>query len=171
MAENATPRISLTADEFRAGLKVLEETKITPENAIDYIYDVLPYFNHHIVNEEVVMISTSNCVLVVQKMVEYLMTGNISAAIHTKGLDVDILEDLYHSKFSKPLPIEKIKNNMVDGEIGIIYIYTKSSYTNITKGHVFNVIKIGKRLLPLDGQKAIIADVNEYESLEYLKVK
>ena len=38
MAENATPHISLTVDEFKAGLKALEETTINAENAIDYIY-------------------------------------------------------------------------------------------------------------------------------------
>jgi len=58
-------------EEFEAGWKALQEAiqegKITAENALDYIYDVLPYFNHHIVNNELKMISDSNCVNVVQK--------------------------------------------------------------------------------------------------------
>lgn len=171
MAENATPHISLSVEEFNAGLKALEKTTITAENAIDYIYDVLPYFNHHIVDGEVVMISTSNCVLVVQKVVEYLMTGNISAALHIDGLEVNTLEAIYDNKFSVTT-IEDLKSidGMANGEIGIIYGYKSSSSTN-TIGHVFNVIKIKNRLLLLDGQKGILAIVGEYKTLEYLKVK
>ena len=47
MAENSTPSFSITAEEFREGWKVLQKAMyggiITPQNAIDYIYDVLPY--------------------------------------------------------------------------------------------------------------------------------
>ncbi|WP_288459561.1 hypothetical protein [uncultured Chryseobacterium sp.] len=47
MAENLTPSFSMTIEEFRAGWNALQEAidegKITAENAIDYIYDVLPY--------------------------------------------------------------------------------------------------------------------------------
>ncbi|MBB6370986.1 hypothetical protein [Chryseobacterium shigense] len=168
MAENLTPHISLTVEEFKAGLKVLEETQITPENAIDYIYDVLPYFNHHIVNNEVVMISDSNCVNVVQKVIEYLATGKISSAMHSKGQNVEILEEIYGGEFSLPVKIEDIRTiDIAEGEIGIMYIYKKG----YKYGHVFNVIKTNKRLMLLNGQKGLMQTFEKAEFVEYLKVK
>jgi len=168
MAENLTPHISLTVEEFKAGLKVLEETEINAENAIDYIYDVLPYFNHRIFNNEVVMISDSNCVNVVQKVIEYLETGNISQALHSAGQDVEVLEQIYKNNFSSPVKIEDIRTiDMAEGEIGIMYIYKKG----YKYGHVFNVIKINKRLMLLNGQKGLIQTFEKAEFVEYLKVK
>lgn len=165
MAENAIPRISLTADEFKAGLKVLEETTINAENAIDYIYDVLPYFNHHIVNGEVVMISDSNCVNVVQKVVEYLETGNFSAALHSKGQNVNVLEEVYNSSFV-PTTIDDLKKSMIEGEIGIVYCYKNKLDP---KGHVFNITKKNGAKF-IDGQFGTIAKIGDYKYFEYLKI-
>lgn len=168
MAENLIPHISLTVEEFKAGLKVLTETKINAENAIDYIYDVLPYFNNHIINDKVVMISDSNCVNVVQKVIEYLKTGNISQALHSDGQHVEILEQIFKNNFSSPVKIEDIRTiDMAEGEIGIMYIYKKG----FKHGHVFNVIKKNKRLMLLNGQKGIMQTFEKEQFVEYLKVK
>lgn len=47
MAENLTPSFKMIVEEFREGWKALQKAIddgiITAENAIDYIYDVLPY--------------------------------------------------------------------------------------------------------------------------------
>ncbi|MDN3690939.1 hypothetical protein QWZ06_00980 [Chryseobacterium tructae] len=168
MAENLTPRISLTVEEFKAGLKVLEETEINAENAIDYIYDVLPYFNHYILNNKVVMVSDSNCVNVVQKVIEYLETGNISQALHSDGQDVEVLEQIFENSFSSPVKIEDIRSiDMAEGEIGIMYIYKKG----FKHGHVFNVIKKNERLMLLNGQKGLMQTFEKADFVEYLKVK
>ncbi|WP_223557693.1 hypothetical protein [Chryseobacterium lathyri] len=168
MAENLTPHISLTVEEFKAGLKVLEETEINAENAIDYIYDVLPYFNHYILNNEVIMVSDSNCVNVVQKVIEYLETGNISQALHSDGQDVEVLEQIFENSFSSPVKIEDIRSiDMAEGEIGIMYIYKKG----FKHGHVFNVIKKNKRLMLLNGQKGLMQTFEKADFVEYLKVK
>jgi len=168
MAENLTPHISLTVEEFKAGLKVLEETEINAENAIDYIYDVLPYFNHYILNNEIVMVSDSNCVNVVQKVIEYLKTGNISQALHSDGQDVEVLEQIFENSFSSPVKIKDIRTiDMAEGEIGIMYIYKKG----FKHGHVFNVIKKNKRLMLLNGQKGLMQTFEKADFVEYLKVK
>ena len=132
---------------------------------ITYIYDVLPYFNHHIVNGEVVMISDSNCVNVVQKVVEYLMTGKFSTALHSKGQNVNILESIYNSSFT-PTTIDELKKSMIEGEIGIIYCYKNQLDP---RGHVFNITKkSGTKLL--DGQFGTIAKIGNYKYFEYLKI-
>ncbi|KFE98572.1 hypothetical protein IX39_14150 [Chryseobacterium formosense] len=175
MAENLPSRISMTAEEFEAGWKALQEAiiegKITAENALDYIYEVLPYFNHHVVNGKVVMISNTNCVNVVKKVVEYLKTGKISSALHSEGQEVELLEEIYGSKFTEITEIGDLKgtNGMQDGEIGVIYPYNTSSKTII--GHVFNIVKKNNRLILPDGQFGVLAKTGDYKYFEYLKVK
>ncbi|KUJ57794.1 hypothetical protein [Chryseobacterium aquaticum] len=172
MAENVMPSISMTVEEFKAGWKALQEAiqegKITAENALDYIYDVLPYFNHHIVNNELKVISDSNCVNVVQKVIEYLETGKISQALHSEGQEVILLENIFGNKFSSPVKITDIRTiDITEGEIGIMYVYREG----FKRGHVFNVIKKNKRFMLLNGQKGIMQTLREYEFIEYLKVK
>ncbi|WP_294232933.1 hypothetical protein [uncultured Chryseobacterium sp.] len=159
MAENLTPRFSMTAEEFEAGWKAIQEAintgKITAENALDYIYEVLPYFNHHVVNGEVVMISNTNCVNVVKKVVEYLRTGKISSALHSAGQEVELLEEIYGNKFIKIAELKDLKgiNGMQEGEIGVIYAYVNE----MKPGHVFNIVRENGRLILPDGQFGVLA--------------
>lgn len=74
MAENIDTYIKMSVQEFEAGLKALQETKITSENAMDYLDDALIYFNHHILNGKIVQVSNKNCVNVVQAMEDFLRT-------------------------------------------------------------------------------------------------
>ncbi|WP_378104117.1 hypothetical protein [Chryseobacterium sp. sg2396] len=172
MAENLTPRFSMTAEEFEAGWKAIQEAintgKITAENALDYIYEVLPYFNHHVVNGEVVMISNTNCVNVVKKVVEYLRTGKISSALHSAGQEVELLEEIYGNKFIKIAELKDLKgiNGMQEGEIGVIYAYVNE----MKPGHVFNIVRENGRLILPDGQFGVLAKIGEYKYFEYLKI-
>lgn len=174
MAENLPPNFSMKAEEFEAGWKALQEAivegKITSENAIDYIYEVLPYFNHHVVNGEVVMISNTNCVNVVKNVIEYLTTGELKTALPSEGQEVDLLEQIYNNKF-KPTTLEDLKaeKGMKEGEIGIIFAYKNISTT--IKGHVFNIVKKNNRLILPDGQFGILARTRDYKYFEYIKVK
>ncbi|MDQ1097941.1 MULTISPECIES: hypothetical protein [Chryseobacterium] len=174
MAENVPPNFSMKAEEFEAGWKALQEAivggKITGENAIDYIYEVLPYFNHHVVNGEVVMISNTNCVNVVKNVIEYLTTGKLKTALPSEGQEVDLLEQIYNDKF-KPTTLEALKaeEGMKEGEIGIIFAYKNISTT--IKGHVFNIVKKNNRLILPDGQFGILARTRDYKYFEYIKVK
>ncbi len=114
------------------------------------------------------MISDSNCVNVVQKVIEYLETGKISQALHSERQEVILLENIFGSKFSSPVKITDIRTiDITEGEIGIMYVYRKG----FKRGHVFNVIKKNKRLMLLNGQKGIMQTLKEYEFIEYLKVK
>lgn len=99
------------------------------------------------------MISDSNCVNVVQKVIEYLETGKISQALHSRGQNVKVLEEIFGGKFSSPVKITDIRSiDIAEDEIGIMYIYKKG----FEYGHVFNVIKKNKRLMLLNGQKGIM---------------
>ncbi|QQV02743.1 MULTISPECIES: hypothetical protein [Chryseobacterium] len=114
------------------------------------------------------MVSDSNCVNVVQKVVEFLKKGKISKPLKSKGQKVELLEEVYGSKFTKIAEIGDLKgiNGMQDGEVGIIYAYVNE----MISGHVFNIAKKNGRLIMPDGQFGVLAKIGKYKYFEYLKI-
>nr|WP_321233930.1 hypothetical protein [uncultured Psychroserpens sp.] len=175
MSDNAG--VIRNADRFLASAARLAKIEITAKNALKYLDEVLPHFNHEIVNGAVVQIGNKNCVSVVEAVEEYLRTGKITKAKPVKRLDVKILEKKYDGKFnSTKLPV--LVDIMQEGERGIIYGIKERELQTIgsligasTDGHVFNVIKKGGKILHKDGQigKDAIFPFKHYKEFQYLK--
>ena len=153
------------ADEFLESAKRL--SKIKPHQALEYLDEALPHFNHYVKDGKVFQVSNSNCVDVVEKVEEYLRTGKIIKAKHS---DVQVIYSLgtkYNNKFlSHTIP--QVKKLMKEGERGIIY----GVRDPVEHSHVFNVLKINGELKLADGQSGLAAEIRQkgYESFKYLKV-
>ncbi|GGB80295.1 hypothetical protein GCM10007424_20510 [Flavobacterium suaedae] len=164
MAENI--RVSKDPEKVREFLEGLERlSKITPEEALDNIEEALIYFNHKVIDGEIVQISDTNCVNVVQAVVEFLKTGKIKIVKHSSYQNIGVLESLFEGIFFRKT-IPQLGQSMKEGEIGIIY-----GARTLKPGHVFNVIKTDNKLLLVDGQNGKIANLkNGYEYFKYLKI-
>ena len=118
MAENISTGIKMTVEEFEAGLKKLSTLKAS--EAFAHLNEAIIYFNHHIVNGKIVQISNTNCVNVVQKVEEFLVSGRLSAAESSKVKNIFELEKTFGKSFLT-YSISSLKNIMKEGERGIIY--------------------------------------------------
>ncbi|RSC95046.1 hypothetical protein [Tenacibaculum singaporense] len=151
---------------FEEGLKKL--SKISPKEAYKHLEEALPYFNHKVVNGEVIQVSDENCVNVVQVVEDYLRTGKVRLAEPSGFQSIFTLRDKYES-FFQTLSIPKINEVMKEGERGIVYGI--KSISPREKGHVFNVIKNNGKLHMVDGQSGKLAVIQHqgYKQFKYLK--
>ncbi len=161
MAENI--RTTKNAELFKESAKKL--SKIKPREALKYLDEALPHFNHKIDGDTVVQISDTNCSLIVQKVDEFLKTGKISKAAHCGPINILEISNKYKRAFITTT-IPSLKNIMKEGERGIMYGNRGAHRT----GHVFNVIKTEGKLKFIDGQSGGLADLTKgYISFKYLK--
>lgn len=160
--------IGLTSDpkkikEFQEGLRKL--SRVTQKDAYDNIYDALKYFNRKVEGNRIIQISDTNCVNVVQVVDEYLKTGKIRLANHSKPQTIDVLTNKYGGDFKRKT-IKQLKLDMKENEMGIIFGNRGTGKT----GHVFNVIMKDGYLRMFDGQSGTLAKIDHrYVSLHYLK--
>ena len=166
MAEDISTGIKMTLEEFEAGFKALQKANITAKNAINYIYDALPYFNHHVINGKIVQISDRNCVEVVKVLDEFLKTGKIRTAPASKAQDYFVLENLYGKSFLS-YNFSTLSKVMKEGETGILLCQRGQGKLS----HVLNIIKNDGKLLFKDGQtySQEMNLLSEYKSFKYLK--
>jgi hypothetical protein len=163
MAQN----IKTTKDvkKFLESAKKLES--ILPDEALQYLDEALVHFNHEVIDGVVVQISDTNCLNVVQKVIDFLLTGKISKAPHSNIRPVTELEDIYNKTFLS-ISVPSLQKVMKNNEIGIIFGVRGPD----EMGHVFNVIKIENNLKFIDAQVGTLADLqNGYKLFKYLKVK
>ncbi|SFN64397.1 Papain fold toxin 1, glutamine deamidase [Chryseobacterium oleae] len=153
-------------DEIIAFLDGMERlAKIESGEALDNIYEALKYFNAKIDGKYIVRVSETNCVNVVVAVEEYLKTGKITTALHSKVQDIYELEKIYDAPFLS-MGIPSISKVMKEGERGIIFGYRGFDID----GHVFNVIKKDGKLMFIDGQSGKGANLkNGFISFKYLK--
>ncbi|MGR3855712.1 hypothetical protein [Chryseobacterium indologenes] len=150
MAENLPISSKIiTVEKFESGLKALQESDITAENAIDFFNEARIYFNHKIaLNEEgekiVVQIASHNCVEVVKVVEEFFRTGDINTAAVSEAQDY--LVDLslwFQNQYGIKRGLEHIDNvgvlhtRMVNNERGILLCKRGGRKQH----HVINVIK------------------------------
>ncbi|MFK7747264.1 MAG: hypothetical protein AB8B65_02620 [Kordia sp.] len=170
-AENL--RVIRDVDAFIASRARLDSLKITGENALQYLDDALPHFNHEVVEKVVngktekvvVQIGKKNCVSVVEVVEKFLRTGEITKAKRVKRLKIRLLEKEYGGTFFQYRP-ETLKDVriMKDGDRGIMYGVREEGEIIIngvrewySDGHVFNVIKVNGQVLFRDGQSGLMA--------------
>ncbi|WP_456437418.1 hypothetical protein [Psychroserpens sp.] len=166
MAQDTVSLRFRNADDFLESAKRL--SKIKPEQAIEYLDEALPHFNHYVDGDKVKQISDTNCVNVVVKIEEFLRTGKISKAKHSERQLVADLARKYNETFvNKKIP--ELETFMKEGELGIIYGIKEP----VRNSHVFNVLKINGKIKLVDGQSGLAAVTRgqRYLSFQYLKIK
>ncbi|MCU7617718.1 hypothetical protein NZ698_10960 [Chryseobacterium sp. PBS4-4] len=150
MAENIIVSDQIISiEKFEEGLIALQETKITAENAIDFIDDARIYFNHKIMlNDQgkkyIVKIADHNCVEVVKVIDIFFKTGKINTAAVSEGQDMWIgLSLWFQNQYGISRGLEYLANvgllhsRMADNEKGILVCIAKKGGEN----HVIYVIK------------------------------
>ena len=182
MAENI--RTTKNVDAFLASQARLATLKITSKNALKYLDEALPHFNHKVVEnivngvveKVVVKIGDENCASVAKVVDEYLKTGKITKAepIGLSGFDF-FGKDVGDFSQLSLLSMQKV---MKEGERGIIFgeLGRRPSFQNGEAilqvfGHYFNVVKKDGILLLKDGQigRNAVIGFKQYKEYRYLK--
>jgi hypothetical protein len=157
MAENLPISSKIiTVEKFESGLKALQESDITAENAIDFIDEARIYFNHKIIinakgEKEIVQIGNDNCVEVVKVVEEFFRTGKINTATFSEAQQYRELEKLYNGRFDtyKLGTLRTKEEIMPIGTRGILLCERGPGL----KSHVINITKVEKdRLKYIEGQ-------------------
>lgn len=157
MAENLPISSKIiTVEKFETGLKALQESNITAENAIDFIDEARIYFNHKIIinakgEKEIVQIGNDNCVEVVKVVEEFFRTGKINTATFSEAQQYRELEKLYNGRFDtyKLGTLRTKEEIMPIGTRGILLCERGPGL----KSHVINITKVEKdRLKYIEGQ-------------------
>ncbi|REC48302.1 hypothetical protein [Chryseobacterium pennipullorum] len=181
MAENLPISSKIiTVEKFESGLKALQESNITAENAIDFFNEARIYFNHKIaLNEEgkkiVVQIASHNCVEVVKVVEEFFRTGNINNAAVSEAQDY--LVDLslwFQNNYGIKRGLEHIDNvgvlhtRMINDERGILLCIRGSRKQH----HVINVIKKSdSKIATFIDLQTIEGKINLKKGEEFIKFK
>ncbi|WP_213277321.1 hypothetical protein [Chryseobacterium indologenes] len=170
----------ITVEKFESGLKALQESNITAENAIDFFNEARIYFNHKIaLNEEgkkiVVQIASHNCVEVVKVVEEFFRTGNIHTAAVSEAQDY--LVDLslwFQNNYGIKRGLEHIDNvgvlhtRMINNERGILLCIRGGRKQH----HVINVIKKSdSKIATFIDLQTIEGKINLKKGEEFIKFK
>ncbi|MGH1383548.1 hypothetical protein [Kordia sp.] len=155
-------------DDFLKEAKIL--AKIKPNEAFEHLDMALKHFNHTVVNGQIRKVSNTNCVNVVQVVEEYLRTGTITLAKHSKSQNKAVLSVKYNTtwtRLQKGLP--ELTEKLNDGDRVIIRGDRSSHFED---GHVFNGIKKDGKLLRPDGQIGNTSPLpfKYYDFFEYIIV-
>ncbi|WP_162926222.1 hypothetical protein [Chryseobacterium aurantiacum] len=185
MAENVPVSENIiTVEKFEAGLKALQETKITSENAIDFIDEARIYFNHKIManakgDKFIVKIADHNCVEVVKVIDHFFKTGKINTAAFSEAQDMWTgLSIWFQNQYGITRGLEYLKSvgllhaRMADNETGILVCIRKAGGEN----HVINVVKrAGSRNADfiegqtIDGLINLRIETGPYKEFKYMK--
>lgn len=166
--------------EFIEGKKRLDaliaKGIITRHNAIDYLEDVIPYFNHKVLDGEIIIVGDFNCINVVRKVEEFLKSGKLSTALPSKHQSHKILEKFYNKTFTQS-KIPELKAKMKNGERAILWCKREpKEYPSglvVHDHHVVNIIKINDDLMYIDGQVARFLTIEDftYTNSRYIELQ
>ncbi|MAX71391.1 MAG: hypothetical protein CMC76_09875 [Flavobacteriaceae bacterium] len=152
---------------FEEGLERLENLrltgKITEENAIDYLEEAMPYFNHKVVDGEVIQVDYRNCGNTVEVINEFLKGEKIRVAEPSALQGLEKVASKFGGGIFSKAGLPRLNSNPAlvgEGERIIVYgIYNtqpikgvKDALGGSTDGHFFYGIKRNGVLHFYDGQ-------------------